>query len=140
MFLAISLIPTLTKSKGQLEKSIAVLPFINDSQNDSTTYFMDGVMEEILTNLQTVKDLRVISRTSTDQYKGPNKPTIPEIAKKLGVNYIMEGSGQKSGNKFRLRVQLIRAFKESHLWGNLMNRKILELKIISIYKARLHRQ
>ena len=75
-------------------------------------------MEEILTNLQTVKDLRVLSRTSTDQYKGPNKPTIPEIAKKLGVNYIVEGEGQKFGNKFRLRVQLIRAAKESHLWAN----------------------
>ena len=111
------LIPTLAKPKGQPEKSIAVLPFINDSSSDSTSYFMDGVMEEILTNLQTVKDLRVLSRTSTDQYKGPNKPTIPEIAKKLGVNYIVEGEGQKSGNKFRLRVQLIRAAKESHLWA-----------------------
>jgi TolB-like protein len=102
-------------AKG-LEKSIAVLPFINDSQNDSTTYFMDGVMEEILTNLQTVKNLRVISRTSVERYRKQTK-SIPEIAKELGVNYIMEGSGQKSGNKFRLRVQLIRAAKESHLWA-----------------------
>jgi TolB-like protein len=105
------------KPFNSIEKSIAVLPFINDSSNDSTTYFMDGITEEILSNLQTVKDLRVLSRTSTDQYKGPNKPTIPEIAKKLGVNYIVEGSGQKSGNKFRLRVQLIRAEKEGHLWA-----------------------
>jgi adenylate cyclase len=110
-------IPRLFNSSKPIEKSIAVLPFINDSSNDSTIYFMDGVMEEVLTNLQTVKDLRVLSRTSTDQYKGPNKPTIPEIAKKLGVNYIVEGEGQKSGNKFRLRVQLIRAAKESHLWA-----------------------
>ena len=110
------LIPTLIKPKEQLEKSIAVLPFINDSQNDSTTYFMDGVMEEILTNLQTVKNLRVISRTSVERYRKLTK-SIPEIAKELGVNYIMEGSGQKSGNKFRLRVQLIRALKESHIWS-----------------------
>ncbi len=110
-------IPRLFNSSKSIEKSIAVIPFINDSSNDSTIYFMDGVMEEVLTNLQTVKDLRVLSRTSTDQYKGPNKPTIPEIAKKLGVNYIVEGEGQKSGNKFRLRVQLIRALKESHLWA-----------------------
>jgi TolB-like protein len=105
------------KFSNTIEKSIAVLPFINDSPNDSTTYFMDGIKEEVLNNLQSIKDLRVLSRTSTDQYKGPNKPTIPEIAKKLGVNYIVEGSGQKSGNKFRLRVQLIRASKESHLWA-----------------------
>jgi TolB-like protein/Tfp pilus assembly protein PilF len=111
------LIPKIFNFSKPLEKSIAVLPFINDSPNDSTTYFMDGVMEEVLSNLQSIKDLRVLSRTSTDQYKGPNKPTIPEIAKKLGVNYIVEGSGQKSGNKFRLRVQLIRASKESHLWS-----------------------
>jgi len=111
------LIPILSKPKEQLEKSIAVLPFRNDSPSDSTTYFMDGIMEEIVTNLQTVKDLRVLSRTSTDQYIGPNKPAIPEIAKKLGVNYIVEGEGQKSGNTFRLRVQLIRAAKESHLWA-----------------------
>ena len=66
------LIPKLSKPKEQLEKSIAVLPFRNDSPNDSTTYFMDGVMEEILTNLQTVKDLRVISRTSLEQYRRSN--------------------------------------------------------------------
>ena len=110
------LIPTLSKPKEQLEKSIAVLPFINDSQNDSTTYFMDGVMEEILTNLQKVKNLRVISRTSVERYRKLTK-SIPEIAKELGVNYIIEGSGQKSGNKFHLRVQLIRALKESHIWA-----------------------
>jgi TolB-like protein/Tfp pilus assembly protein PilF len=104
------------KQIEELEKSIAVLPFFNDSPNDSTTYFMDGVMEEILTNLQTIKDIRVISRTSVEQYRKQAK-SIPEIAKKLGVNYIVEGSGQKSGNKFRLRVQLIRASKESHLWA-----------------------
>ena len=87
----------------KLEKSIAVLPFVNDSPNDSTTYFMDGVMEEILTNLQTVKDLRVISRTSVEQYRNQTK-SIPEIARELGVNYIVEGSGQKYGSSFRLRV------------------------------------
>jgi TolB-like protein len=109
-------IPDLFKFSGPEEKSIAVLPFFNDSPNDSTTYFMDGVMEEILTNLQTVKNLRVISRTSVEQYRKQSK-SIPEIAKELGVNFIAEGSGQKSGNKFRLRVQLIRALKESHLWA-----------------------
>ena len=111
---------TLTK----LEKSIAILPFINDSSNDSTTYFIDGVMDEILANLQAIKELRVISRTSVEQFRGPAKPAIPEIAEKLGVNYIVEGSGQKYGNKIRLRVQLIRADKESHLWAKSYEKEI----------------
>ncbi len=110
------LITTLTKQKEQRAKSVAVLPFINDSPNDSTTYFMDGVMEEILTNLQTVKNLRVISRTSVEQYRKQTK-SVHEIAKELGVNYIVDGSGQKSGNSFRLRVKLIRANKESNIWA-----------------------
>jgi TolB-like protein len=106
------------KQTKELEKSIAVLPFLNESPVDSNKYFINGIMEEVLTNLQKIKDFRVLSRTSTDQYKGPDRPTIPEIAKKLGVNFIIEGSGQKIGNKFRLRVQLIRAKgKETHLWA-----------------------
>jgi TolB-like protein/Flp pilus assembly protein TadD len=118
------------RPSAQFEKSVAVLPFRNDSPNDSTGYFIDGVMEEILTNLQTIKDLRVISRTSVEQYRGQVKPTTPEIAKKLGVNYIVEGSGQKFGNKFRLRVQLIRAAKENHLWAKSYEQEINEVSDI----------
>ena len=118
------------KTSKQIEKSIAVLPFKNDSPNDSTTYFIDGVMEEILTDLQTIKDLRVISRTSVEQFRGPAKPTTPEIAKKLRINYVVEGSGQKYGNKFRLRVQLIRASKESHLWAKSYEKEIKDAKDI----------
>ncbi len=113
-------------SYANLEKSIAVLPFRNDSSDDSTRYFMDGVMEELLTNLQTIKDLRVISRTSVEQYRNQNKP-IPEIAQELDVNYIVEGSGQKSGNSLRLRVQLIRAKKESHIWAKSFNSESLNM-------------
>lgn len=109
---------------SRLEKSIAVLPFINDSGSDSTTYFINGLMEEILNNLQKVKDFRVLSRTSTEQYKGFSIPTVPEIAKKLGVNYIVEGSGQKFGNFYRLRVQLIAARKEKHLWAESYQKEI----------------
>ncbi|MGD0342808.1 MAG: hypothetical protein ABSA76_13980, partial [Bacteroidales bacterium] len=112
------------KKTREIEKSIAVLPFKNDSPDLSTTYFIDGVMEEILTNLQTIKDIRVISRTSAEQYRDLSKASTPEIAKKLGVNYIVEGSGQKYGNKFRLRVQLIRAAKENHLWAKSYEREI----------------
>jgi len=105
-----------------LEKSVAVLPFINDSPDDSTQYFLDGVMEELLTKLQAIKDLRIISRTSVEQYRGQTK-SIPEIAKELGVNYIVEGSGQKSGNSFRLRIQLIMAREEKHLWAKPFDQK-----------------
>jgi TolB-like protein len=115
----------------KLEKSIAVLPFINDSPVDSNKYFINGIMEEVLNNLQKIQDFRVLSRTSTDQYQGPNKPTIPEIAKKLGVSFIVEGSGQKIGNTFRLRVQLLRAKgKENHLWAKSYGQDIQETKDI----------
>jgi TolB-like protein/Tfp pilus assembly protein PilF len=111
------LIPTLTKPKEQLEKSIAVLPFINDSPSDSNKYFINAIMEDILTDLQTIKDLLPISRTSAEKYRTTTK-SIPEIAKELGVNYIVEGSGQKAGNKIRLIVKLLRPSKEVPLWGN----------------------
>ena len=101
----------------EIEKSIAVLPFRNDSPEDSTQYFMDGVMEELMNKLQSIKSLRVIGRTSVEQFRGQDK-SIPEIAKALGVNYIVEGSGQKSGNSFRMRVQLLVARNERHIWGN----------------------
>jgi len=87
------------------------------------------VMEEILNNLQRIKDLRVISRTSVEQYRGQGK-SIPEIAEELGVNYIVEGSGQKYGNSFRLRAQLIMAEHESHLWGESFQQKITDVEDI----------
>jgi TolB-like protein len=123
-------IPKIFKPLGPIEKSIAVLPFKIDGPNDSTTYFIDGVMEEILTDLQTIKDIRVISRTSVEQFRDLKKPTIPEIAKKLGVNYIVEGSVQKYGKEFRLRIQLIRADKESHLWSKSYEKEIKDAKDI----------
>jgi hypothetical protein len=90
-----------------LEKSIAVLPFIDDSKNEENTSFINGLMDEVLINLQTIKDLRVPGRTSVEQYRNNVTKSIPEIARELGVNYIVEGSGQKYGNTFRLRVQLL---------------------------------
>jgi len=112
----------------KLEKSIAVLPFLNESPVDSNKYFINGIMEEILTNLQKIKDFRVVSRTSADQYKGQDRPAIPEIAKKLNVNYVVEGSGQKYGKNFVLRVQLITGKKERHLWANSYEQEIREVK------------
>lgn len=116
-------------SVAEIEKSIAVLPFINDSPDQENTYFINGVMEEILNNLQRIKDLRVISRTSVEMYRDQRKP-LTEIAEELGVNYIVEGSGQKYGNVFRLRAQLIMAAKETHLWGESFQQKITEVEDI----------
>ncbi len=122
-----------TKSKSEdvsrLEKSIAILPFRNDSQNEENSYFINGIMEEILNNLQRIRELRVISRTSVEQYRNLGKP-IPEIAKELGVNYIVEGSAQKYGSNFRLRAQLIKAEHESHLWGESFQQNITDVEDI----------
>ncbi|OFY63385.1 MAG: hypothetical protein A2Y71_14955 [Bacteroidetes bacterium RBG_13_42_15] len=116
------------KSSGeQLEKSIAVLPFINDSPeaSDENTPFVNGLMEEILINLQTIKEFRVPGRTSVEQYRSVFDKSVSEKAKELGVNYIVEGSVQKYGDKFRLRVQLIRAKgKETHLWAKSYEQEI----------------
>jgi serine/threonine protein kinase len=109
------------------EKSIAVLPFINDSPDQENTYFINGVMEEILGNLQKIKALRVISRTSVEQYRD-RKKSVREIAEELGVNYIVEGSAQKYGNAFRLRAQLIMAEQETHLWGESFQQKITDVE------------
>ena len=116
--------PSFTKTKGQLEKSIAVLPFINDSPNDSNQYFINGFMEDVLNHLQTIKDLHPISRTSAEKYRKTTK-SIPEIAKELGVNYIVEGDMQRYGNSIRLSVNLFKALKkELKLWGKTYEKKI----------------
>ena len=86
-------------------------------------------MEEILNNLQKIKALRVISRTSAEKYRDQKK-SVAEIAEELGVNYIVEGSGQKYGNTFRLRAQLIMAEHESHLWGESFQQKITDAEDI----------
>jgi TolB-like protein len=118
------LIPTLTKSKEQVEKSIAVLPFINDSPSDSNQYFINGFMEDVLNHLQTIKDLHPISRTSAEKYRKTTK-SIPEIAKELSVNYIVEGDMQRYGNSIRLSVNLFKALKkELKLWGKTYEKKI----------------
>ncbi|MBN1183858.1 MAG: hypothetical protein JXB49_16315, partial [Bacteroidales bacterium] len=114
----------------ELEKSIAVLPFINDSPDEENTYFINGIMDEVLNNLQKIKDLSVISRTSVEQYRDTDRPALPEIAKKLEVNFIVEGSGQKYGNTIRLRVQLIDAVKDRHLWAESYEKEIQETKDI----------
>ena len=109
------------------EKSIAVLPFKNLSNNIADQYFYDGVMEEIFNKLSRIHDLRVISRTSVEQYKNTTK-TIPLIGKELDVNYIVEGSGQKFGSTFRLRINLIEVSTDKYIWAKLYQQRIKNAK------------
>ena len=104
------------KLNPDLEKSIAVLPFKNDSNDSTNVYIINGLMESILTNLQNINDLRVISRTSVEKFRTSPK-TIPEISKELNVNYFVEGSGQKIGDRILLNIQLIDASTDKHLWA-----------------------
>jgi TolB-like protein/class 3 adenylate cyclase/Tfp pilus assembly protein PilF len=108
------------------EKSIAVLPFENRSEDKANAYFADGIQEEILTRLSKIADLKVISRTSTQRYKSAPE-NLPEIARQLGVAHILEGSVQKSGDAVRVNVQLIKAANESHLWADTFDRKLTDI-------------
>jgi TolB-like protein/Flp pilus assembly protein TadD len=130
-------IPKLFKSPKPLDKSIAVLPFINDSPDQENAYFINGIMDEILDDLKKIGDFRVISRTSVEHFRGNSKPTLPEIAKKLKVNYIVEGSGQKYGNKFILHVKLIAAEKENHLWVKSYEQEINETNDIITIQSQI---
>jgi TolB-like protein/Flp pilus assembly protein TadD len=116
IILGILFIPKLFTTSEELEKSIAVLPFKNDSPDQERMYFINGTMEAILDNLCKIKELRVPGRTSVEQYRDNLKP-IPTIAKELDVNYILEGSGHRDGNNVRLFVQLLDARKDKHLWS-----------------------
>jgi len=108
------------------EKSIAVLPFENRSEDKANTYFADGIQDEILTRLSKIADLKVISRTSTQHYKSA-PDNLREIASQLGVAHIVEGSVQKSGDSVRVNVQLIKAANDSHLWADTYDRKLTDI-------------
>jgi TolB-like protein len=116
------IIPKLLKPTVQLEKSIAVLPFKLLSDEPDKQYLADGMMDAITLHLSKIKDLRVMSRTSVEQYRGTVK-TTRQIGKELDVEYLLEGSFQKYGDNTKLIVQLIKAGEESHVWGNEYNSK-----------------
>jgi TolB-like protein/Flp pilus assembly protein TadD len=99
------------------EKSIAVLPFENFSDDKQNAFFADGVQDEILTDLAKIADLKVISRTSVMQYKDTAKRNLPEIAAALKVAHILEGSVQRAANHVRVNAQLIDARSDAHLWA-----------------------
>jgi len=108
------------------EKSIAVLPFENLSDDKANAYFAEGIQDEILTRLANIADLKVISRTSTLLYQ--SKPgNIREISKQLGVANILEGSVQKVGDQVRVNVQLINAQSDSHRWADTYDRKLTDI-------------
>jgi len=118
------------ESSNPVEKSIAVLPFKNDSPDEENTYFINSIMEEVLNNLQTIKDLRVVSPASVQQYTDQENTTTNLIAKKLDVNYIVIGRGQKNGSTIRVRVKLIEAKNGRQLWADSYNKEINETKDI----------
>ena len=108
------------------EKSIAVLPFENLSEEKANAYFATGIQDEIMTRLAKIAGLKVISYTSTQQYQ--SKPgNLSQIAKQLGVAHVLEGSVQKVGDQVRVNVQLIRADHDSHLWAETYDRKLTDI-------------
>jgi TolB-like protein/Flp pilus assembly protein TadD/class 3 adenylate cyclase len=108
------------------EKSIAVLPFENLSEDKANAYFTEGIQDEILTRLAKIADLKVISRTSTQRFKSA-PDNLPQIAKQLGVANILEGSVQKAGDQVRVNVQLINAATSAHLWAETYDRKLIDI-------------
>ncbi len=117
-----------------LDKSIAVLPFKNDSPDEEKMYFINGTMDAILDNLSKIAELRVVSRNSVEQYRDNPKPT-PVVAEEMDVSYVLEGSGQKIGNRVLLIVQLIDGKNDHHLWSKQYDREIEKVEdLIDIQK------
>ena len=116
---------TATSSPAQSipEKSIAVLPFENLSDDKDNAYFAEGIQDEILTRLSKISALKVISRTSTQKYKSA-PDNLREVGQQLGVANFLEGSVQKAGNAVHINVQLIKAGTDDHLWAESYDRKL----------------
>src|SRR4051812_7604766 len=110
-----------------IEKSIAVLPFENLSEDKSNAFFADGVQDEILTDLAKVADLKVISRTSVMQYRDTATRNLREIAQQLGVAHVLEGSVQRAASKIRVNAQLIDARNDAHLWAQTYDRDLADV-------------
>ena len=112
--------------ESELEKSIAVLPFRNESSDSTNVYFINGLMESTLGNLQKIQDVRVVSRTSSEAYGHTNR-SIPEIARELNVNYVVEGSGQRVGDQVLLSIQLIEAANDRPVWSEQYRREVVDV-------------
>jgi TolB-like protein/Tfp pilus assembly protein PilF len=110
-----------------VEKSIAVLPFENLSEEKANAFFADGVQDEILTDLAKIADLKVISRTSVMQYKSGVARNLREIGQQLGVAHLLEGSVQRAANKVRVNAQLLDARTDAHLWAQTYDRDLADV-------------
>ena len=125
---ASSAVPVATPVTGAFpEKSIAVLPFENLSDEKQNAFFTDGVQDEILTDLAKIADLKVISRTSVMQYKTGVQRNLREIGQQLGVAHVVEGSVQRAANKVRVNAQLIDARNDAHLWAQTYDRDLADV-------------
>jgi len=133
-------------SARKIDKSIAVLPFQNLSDEKENAYFADGIQDDILTNLSKIGDLKVISRTSVMSYRGDAVRNAREIGKALGVATLLEGSVRRSGNRVRVNVQLINANNDEHIWAEDYDRDLTDVfaiqtdlaqKIASALQAKL---
>jgi TolB-like protein/cytochrome c-type biogenesis protein CcmH/NrfG len=113
-------------SARKIDKSIAVLPFENLSDDKENAYFADGIQDDVLTNLSKIGDLKVISRTSVMSYRG-HAPNVRDIGKALGVSTILEGSVRRAGNRVRVNVQLIDATTDEHLWASDYDRDLTDV-------------
>ncbi len=118
--------PPSSSGSSVIEKSVVVLPFKNESNDSTNIYLINGLMESTLNNLQKIKDLKVISRTSAEKYRNTTK-SIPEMAKELNANYFIEGSGQKIGDRILLNIQLIEGSTDKHLWANQYRREAKDI-------------
>ncbi len=133
-------------SARKIDKSIAVLPFQNLSDEKENAYFADGMQDDILTNLSKIGDLKVISRMSVMSYRGDGVRNAREIGKTLGVATLLEGSVRRSGNRVRVNVQLINASNDEHIWAEDYDRDLTDVfaiqtdlaqKIASALQAKL---
>jgi TolB-like protein/class 3 adenylate cyclase/Flp pilus assembly protein TadD len=119
------------------EKSIAVLPFENLSEEKASAFFADGVQDEILTDLAKIADLKVISRTSVMQYRSGIARNLREIGQQLGVMNVLEGSVQRAGNRVRVNAQLVDTRTDKHLWGQSYDRDLADIFAIQSEIAQL---
>lgn len=112
---------------SKLEKSIAVLPFNNLSEEKGNEHFVDGIVEDLLNRISVIEELKVISRTSSDMFRERGVKSIQEIADELDVSFIVEGSVQRYGDKARITVQLIDAINDDHIWAKNYDRQIVDV-------------
>ena len=108
------------------DKSVAVLPFENLSEDKANSYFVDGMQDEVITRLAKIGELRVISRTSVQRYK-TRENSLAQIASELGVAHLVEGTVQRIGDRVRINVQLVRAANEAHVWAEIYDRNLTDI-------------